>query len=167
MVRVYLLFADVKFWPRLSPCFQEHSQVPAAILLAQHKVRAAQLETEIEQQKQVVKPTNLFSTGIHMVSFVLHFKEEKKNLISCKSLADHLISLFPPDLVKSFRLRHVPTTWLSDFKSLLNVFFHHDAETPLHFNMSLTLEFTKTYKQLNKRKWSSAQESVSLVRVHR
>lgn len=44
----------------------ERSQVPAAILLAQHKVRAAQLETEIEQQKQVVKPTNLFSTGIHM-----------------------------------------------------------------------------------------------------
>ncbi len=47
---------------------QEQSQLPATLLLAQHKVRAAQLETEIEQQKQVVKPTNLFSTGIHMVS---------------------------------------------------------------------------------------------------
>ncbi|XP_044021914.1 CDK-activating kinase assembly factor MAT1 isoform X2 [Siniperca chuatsi] len=46
----------------------EQSQLPATILLAQHKVRAAQLETQIEQQKQAVKPTNLFSTGIHMVS---------------------------------------------------------------------------------------------------
>ncbi|XP_047193505.1 CDK-activating kinase assembly factor MAT1 isoform X1 [Scophthalmus maximus] len=44
----------------------EQSQLPATILLAQHKVRAAQLETQIEQQKQTVKPTNLFSTGIHM-----------------------------------------------------------------------------------------------------
>ena len=50
---------------------QEQSQLPATILLAQHKVRAAKLETEIEQQKQVVKPTNLFSTGIHMVSATL------------------------------------------------------------------------------------------------
>ncbi|GLD73769.1 CDK-activating kinase assembly factor MAT1 [Lates japonicus] len=45
---------------------EEQSQLPATILLAQHKVRAAQLETQIEQQKQTVKPTNLFSTGIHM-----------------------------------------------------------------------------------------------------
>ncbi|CAB1445050.1 unnamed protein product [Pleuronectes platessa] len=44
----------------------EKSQLPATILLAQHKVRAAQLETQIEHQKQTVKPTNLFSTGIHM-----------------------------------------------------------------------------------------------------
>lgn len=44
----------------------EQSQLPATLLLAQHKVRAAQLETQIEQQKQAVKPTNLFSTGIHM-----------------------------------------------------------------------------------------------------
>lgn len=42
----------------------EQSQLPATILLAQHKARAAQLETEIEQQKQSVKPTSLFSTGI-------------------------------------------------------------------------------------------------------
>lgn len=42
----------------------EHSQLPATILLAQHKARAAQLETEIEQQKQSVKPASLFSTGI-------------------------------------------------------------------------------------------------------
>lgn len=68
-----------RFSPRLSPCSQERSQVPAAILLAKHKVRAAQLETEIEQQKQVVKPTNLFSTGIHMVSTVLHFRRKKKS----------------------------------------------------------------------------------------
>uniref|UniRef100_A0AAX7TRK8 Cdk-activating kinase assembly factor MAT1 centre domain-containing protein n=1 Tax=Astatotilapia calliptera TaxID=8154 RepID=A0AAX7TRK8_ASTCA len=44
----------------------EQSQLPATLLLAQHKVRAAQLETQIEQQKQAVKPTSLFSTGIHM-----------------------------------------------------------------------------------------------------
>ncbi|CAG5866446.1 unnamed protein product [Menidia menidia] len=44
----------------------EQSQLPATILLAQHKARAAQLETEIEQQKQTVKPTNIFSTGIQM-----------------------------------------------------------------------------------------------------
>lgn len=56
---------------------QEQSQLPATILLAQHKVRAAQLETQIEQQKQVVKPTNLFSTGIQMVSPILHFTHAK------------------------------------------------------------------------------------------
>ncbi|XP_024122199.1 CDK-activating kinase assembly factor MAT1 [Oryzias melastigma] len=44
----------------------EQSKLPATLLLAQHKVRAAQLETEIEQQKQNVKPTSLFSTGIQM-----------------------------------------------------------------------------------------------------
>uniref|UniRef100_A0AAQ4NX43 MNAT1 component of CDK activating kinase n=1 Tax=Gasterosteus aculeatus aculeatus TaxID=481459 RepID=A0AAQ4NX43_GASAC len=44
----------------------EHSQLPATMLLAQHKVRAAKLETQIEQQKQAVKPTSLFSTGINM-----------------------------------------------------------------------------------------------------
>ncbi|CAL1575119.1 unnamed protein product [Knipowitschia caucasica] len=42
----------------------EQSQLPATILLAQHKARAAQLETEIEHQKQSVKPASLFSTGI-------------------------------------------------------------------------------------------------------
>uniref|UniRef100_A0A8C6WLG0 CDK-activating kinase assembly factor MAT1 n=1 Tax=Neogobius melanostomus TaxID=47308 RepID=A0A8C6WLG0_9GOBI len=42
----------------------EQSQIPATILLAKHKARSAQLETEIEQQKQSVKPTSLFSTGI-------------------------------------------------------------------------------------------------------
>ncbi|XP_067335183.1 CDK-activating kinase assembly factor MAT1 isoform X4 [Channa argus] len=44
----------------------EQSQIPATILLAQHKVRAAQLETQIEQQKQAVKPISVFSTGICM-----------------------------------------------------------------------------------------------------
>ncbi|XP_054909389.1 CDK-activating kinase assembly factor MAT1 isoform X1 [Poeciliopsis prolifica] len=44
----------------------EQSKLPATILLAQHKVRAAQLETQIEQQKQNVKPTSLFSTGIQI-----------------------------------------------------------------------------------------------------
>ncbi|KAK9533688.1 hypothetical protein VZT92_008791 [Zoarces viviparus] len=44
----------------------EKSQLPATILLAQHKVRAANLETQIEKQKQAVKPTSLFSTGINM-----------------------------------------------------------------------------------------------------
>ncbi len=58
---------------------QEQSQLPATILLAQHKVRAAQLETEIEQQKQVVKPTNLFSTGIHMVS-AFYFENPEETL---------------------------------------------------------------------------------------
>ncbi|XP_030628590.1 CDK-activating kinase assembly factor MAT1 isoform X1 [Chanos chanos] len=41
----------------------ESSQLPASLLLAQHKDRAAQSETQIERQKQVVKPT-IFSTGI-------------------------------------------------------------------------------------------------------
>ncbi|XP_029901049.1 CDK-activating kinase assembly factor MAT1 [Myripristis murdjan] len=44
----------------------ERSQLPASILLAQHKDRAAQLETQIEKQKQTVKPTTIFSTGILM-----------------------------------------------------------------------------------------------------
>ncbi|XP_076017747.1 CDK-activating kinase assembly factor MAT1 [Genypterus blacodes] len=44
----------------------EHSQLPATILLAQHKGRAAQLETEIEKQKQAVKPATLFSTGVRL-----------------------------------------------------------------------------------------------------
>lgn len=52
---------------------QEQSQLPATILLAKHKVRAAQLETEIEQQKQNVKPTSIFSTGIQMVSTSQYF----------------------------------------------------------------------------------------------
>uniref|UniRef100_A0A3P8UIR4 CDK-activating kinase assembly factor MAT1 n=1 Tax=Cynoglossus semilaevis TaxID=244447 RepID=A0A3P8UIR4_CYNSE len=42
----------------------EKSQVPATILLAQHKARAAELEVEIEHQKQSVKPATLFSSGI-------------------------------------------------------------------------------------------------------
>ncbi|XP_071383880.1 CDK-activating kinase assembly factor MAT1 isoform X1 [Centroberyx affinis] len=44
----------------------ERSQLPATILLAQHKDRAAQLETQIEKQKQSVKPATVFSTGILM-----------------------------------------------------------------------------------------------------
>lgn len=52
---------------------QEQSQLPATVLLAQHKVRAAQLETEIEQQKQNVKPTSIFSTGIQIVSISQYF----------------------------------------------------------------------------------------------
>ncbi|MBN3270596.1 MAT1 factor, partial [Polyodon spathula] len=43
----------------------ESSQLPATLLLAQHKDRAAQLETELEKQRQIVKPTT-FSTGIMM-----------------------------------------------------------------------------------------------------
>ncbi|XP_028834205.1 CDK-activating kinase assembly factor MAT1 [Denticeps clupeoides] len=43
----------------------ESSQLPACVLLAQHKDRAAQLEIQIEKQKQVVK-TTVFSTGIPM-----------------------------------------------------------------------------------------------------
>ncbi|XP_048831416.1 CDK-activating kinase assembly factor MAT1 isoform X2 [Brienomyrus brachyistius] len=41
----------------------ESSHLPATLLLAQHKDRAAQLETQIEMQRQIVKPT-VFSTGI-------------------------------------------------------------------------------------------------------
>ncbi|TRY55283.1 hypothetical protein DNTS_015759 [Danionella cerebrum] len=41
----------------------ERSQLPAVVLLAQHKDRATQLESQIEKQKQTVKPT-IFSTGI-------------------------------------------------------------------------------------------------------
>ncbi|XP_056152016.1 CDK-activating kinase assembly factor MAT1 isoform X2 [Lampris incognitus] len=44
----------------------ERSQLPATILLAQHKDRAAHLENQIEKQKQVVKPATAFSTGILM-----------------------------------------------------------------------------------------------------
>ncbi|MBN3317226.1 MAT1 factor, partial [Atractosteus spatula] len=43
----------------------ESSQLPASLLLAQHKGRAAQLEVQLEKQRQVVKPTT-FSTGIAM-----------------------------------------------------------------------------------------------------
>ncbi|XP_064179936.1 CDK-activating kinase assembly factor MAT1 [Anguilla rostrata] len=43
----------------------ESSQLPATLLLAQHKDRAAQLESQLEKQRQVVKPT-IFSTGISM-----------------------------------------------------------------------------------------------------
>ncbi|RXN17577.1 CDK-activating kinase assembly factor MAT1 [Labeo rohita] len=48
----------------------ESSKLPAAVLLAQHKDRAAQLETQIEKQKQNVKPANIFSTGIMMPLFI-------------------------------------------------------------------------------------------------
>uniref|UniRef100_A0A8C1EVK1 CDK-activating kinase assembly factor MAT1 n=2 Tax=Cyprinus carpio TaxID=7962 RepID=A0A8C1EVK1_CYPCA len=44
----------------------EISKLPAALLLAQHKDRAVQLETQIEKQKQKGKPANIFSTGIMM-----------------------------------------------------------------------------------------------------
>lgn len=43
----------------------ESSQLPATLLLAQHKDRAAQLESQLEKQRQVVKPT-IFSTGMSM-----------------------------------------------------------------------------------------------------
>ncbi|XP_028677907.1 CDK-activating kinase assembly factor MAT1 [Erpetoichthys calabaricus] len=43
----------------------ENSKLPAAVLLAQHKDRAAQLETQIEKQSQVLQPSK-FSTGIIM-----------------------------------------------------------------------------------------------------
>uniref|UniRef100_A0A3Q2XP41 CDK-activating kinase assembly factor MAT1 n=1 Tax=Hippocampus comes TaxID=109280 RepID=A0A3Q2XP41_HIPCM len=49
----------------------EKSQLPAYLLLAKHKARVSQLETEIEQQKHAVKATNHFSTGIQMVSGTL------------------------------------------------------------------------------------------------
>uniref|UniRef100_H3DIY7 MNAT1 component of CDK activating kinase n=1 Tax=Tetraodon nigroviridis TaxID=99883 RepID=H3DIY7_TETNG len=55
----------------------EQSQLPATVLVAQHKVRAAQLETQIEQQKQVVKPTSIFSTGIHMACHLRLHPEAK------------------------------------------------------------------------------------------
>ncbi|XP_034051029.1 CDK-activating kinase assembly factor MAT1-like [Thalassophryne amazonica] len=45
----------------------EQSKLPASILLAQHKDRTVQLETQIEKQKQSVKPATVFSTGILMV----------------------------------------------------------------------------------------------------
>nr|XP_023681342.1 CDK-activating kinase assembly factor MAT1 isoform X1 [Paramormyrops kingsleyae] len=41
----------------------ESSHLPATLLLAQHKNRAAQLDTQIEMQRQIVKPP-VFSTGI-------------------------------------------------------------------------------------------------------
>ncbi|XP_077394694.1 CDK-activating kinase assembly factor MAT1 [Festucalex cinctus] len=44
----------------------EKSQLPAYLLFANHKARVSQLETEIKQQKHVVKATNHFSTGIQM-----------------------------------------------------------------------------------------------------
>ncbi|KAB5582196.1 hypothetical protein PHYPO_G00184370 [Pangasianodon hypophthalmus] len=42
------------------------SHLPASLLLAQHKERAAQLESQIDKQKQNVKPAAIFSTGILM-----------------------------------------------------------------------------------------------------
>ncbi|MCJ8731061.1 hypothetical protein PDJAM_G00191750 [Pangasius djambal] len=44
----------------------ESSHLPASLLLAQHKERAANLESQIEKQKQNVKPAAIFSTGILM-----------------------------------------------------------------------------------------------------
>ncbi|XP_027022221.2 CDK-activating kinase assembly factor MAT1 [Tachysurus fulvidraco] len=44
----------------------ESSHLPASLLLAQHKERAAQLGSQIEKQKQTVKPATIFSTGILM-----------------------------------------------------------------------------------------------------
>ncbi|MCI4376888.1 hypothetical protein PGIGA_G00193790 [Pangasianodon gigas] len=44
----------------------ESSRLPASLLLAQHKERAAQLESQIDKQKQNVKPAAIFSTGILM-----------------------------------------------------------------------------------------------------
>ncbi|KAK3553624.1 hypothetical protein QTP70_006269 [Hemibagrus guttatus] len=44
----------------------ESSHLPASLLLAQHKERAAKLESQIEKQKQTVKPATIFSTGILM-----------------------------------------------------------------------------------------------------
>ncbi|XP_053534801.1 CDK-activating kinase assembly factor MAT1 isoform X1 [Ictalurus punctatus] len=44
----------------------ESSHLPASLLLAQHKERAAQLGSQIEKQKQNVKPATIFSTGILM-----------------------------------------------------------------------------------------------------
>lgn len=64
----HILKLTFPYNPKSHLFLQEQSQLPAAIVLAKHKSRAAQLETQIEQQKQTVKPTNLFSTGIHMVS---------------------------------------------------------------------------------------------------
>ncbi|KAL4656323.1 CDK-activating kinase assembly factor MAT1 isoform X3 [Arapaima gigas] len=57
----------------------ESSRLPAMVLLAQHKDRAAQLETQIEVQRTVVKPT-IFSTGIPMgqtisLQPVIHMEE--------------------------------------------------------------------------------------------
>ncbi|XP_053088427.1 CDK-activating kinase assembly factor MAT1 isoform X1 [Pangasianodon hypophthalmus] len=46
----------------------ESSHLPASLLLAQHKERAAQLESQIDKQKQNVKPAAIFSTGILMLS---------------------------------------------------------------------------------------------------
>ncbi|GAA6074485.1 CDK-activating kinase assembly factor MAT1, partial [Tachysurus ichikawai] len=44
----------------------ESSHLPASLLLAQHKERAAQLGSQIEKHKQTVKPATIFSTGILM-----------------------------------------------------------------------------------------------------
>ncbi|NP_001188073.1 CDK-activating kinase assembly factor MAT1 [Ictalurus punctatus] len=44
----------------------ESSHLPASLLLAQQKERAAQLGSQIEKQKQNVKPATIFSTGILM-----------------------------------------------------------------------------------------------------
>ncbi|RLW10256.1 hypothetical protein DV515_00001856 [Chloebia gouldiae] len=48
-------------------CLQESSDLPASLLLAQHKDRSTQLEMQLEKPKPV-KPVT-FSTGIKMVRF--------------------------------------------------------------------------------------------------
>ncbi|XP_062850954.1 CDK-activating kinase assembly factor MAT1 [Trichomycterus rosablanca] len=59
----------------------ERSQLPASLLLAEHKRKAAQLETQIEKQKQNVKPATIFSTGIpagQTVSLAPVIREQEK-----------------------------------------------------------------------------------------
>ncbi|CAB1335275.1 unnamed protein product [Coregonus sp. 'balchen'] len=69
----------------------ERSHVPATILLAQHKDRAAQLETQIEKQKQVVK-TTIFSTGIPMESVASVYCVQTLSVVLCLVWEQDLIS---------------------------------------------------------------------------
>lgn len=92
--------------PKSHLFLQEQSQLPATVLLAQHKVRAAQLESQIEQQKQVVKPTSLFSTGIQLVSTTHKFiqcKEKQQVLMPIVSFKIHVYFIKQINYIFCFR----------------------------------------------------------------
>ncbi|KAM9842080.1 CDK-activating kinase assembly factor MAT1 isoform 1-T1 [Aulostomus maculatus] len=90
----------------------EQSRLPATILLAQHKARAAELETQIEQQKQAVKPTILFSSGIQMFSGAWERYLLSTHLGSCWSLASHTqhqtVSLHPVSMIEEELYQYQP-----------------------------------------------------------
>ncbi|KAL2098907.1 hypothetical protein ACEWY4_005387 [Coilia grayii] len=96
----------------------ERSQLPACVLLAQHKDRAAQLEQQIEKQKQTIK-TTMFSTGIPLGQTVSlqPVPEIREILYQYQSLVIHTYGPPVPELEHLQRLgylNHVRTASQQD-----------------------------------------------------